>query len=532
MKAVLLSLAFAATVVDAFGNAGLKDASEKAASDLEGTCIVVATLDGKEREVSLHGSPVDTEPDEVLFEIGSISKVFTGLLLAVSVEQGKVRYDTTLDDLLDLEFADPRVGEITLLQLATHTSGLPRLPDNNAFDGHDPYRHYTRRDLDEYLRSTKLKQDAPHEASYSNLGHGLLGNLISRVWEKEWGELVAQEIAGPLGLRDTCQHPTKAQAQQLAPPRDGDKAGHRWQFDALAGAGALHSTAADLLRFGQAFLHPEDTPMENALKEVMKIHSEAHGLGGAIGLGLMIRSLDGETELSHSGGTGGYRSHLQILPESSIVRVVLCNNTSVTPASLVAAARSASKLAEAKVVLLEQAQLDLLTGVYRIDQQSKFTVIRNDDHLLAQLTGQSFLRLDALSETRFRYRAVDAELEFDLGEPARPATRLTLFQNGREIVARRSGEDRPELRFPKAADLAEYAGAYELAAGSVIQVSVRGDTLFAQLTGQTAFPVFQTDDDRFRYLIVDAALEFERNAEQQITSLILDQNGRHRAQRK
>src|SRR5215210_389323 len=122
--------------------------------------------------------------ERVLFEIGSISKVFTGILLADAVQAGKLGLDDTLAQRLPVKFADPAAGAVTLKQLATHTSCLPRLPTNMNPAGDDPYAQYDNRALFEYLASAKLAGQPPCAAAYSNLGFGILGVVLETAWGK------------------------------------------------------------------------------------------------------------------------------------------------------------------------------------------------------------------------------------------------------------------------------------------------------------------------------------------------------------
>ena len=530
MTRIPLLLLLALSPLCPAAESGIDAAAAQAAKAIPGACIVHGESRAGSRRFTLHGEAPGKEgdPEQALFEIGSISKVFTGLLLAIAVDEKQLSYQSTLSDLTDISFTDPAVGRITLLQLATHTSGLPRLPTGYAFDLlDDPYADYDRQKLDAWLKTASLEGEPPYDASYSNLGFGLLGDLLSRAYGKTWNELVQEKIAGPLRLTDTTQHPSAEQLGRLMPPRSGSEAGHRWRFSALAGAGALYSTASDLLRFGEAFIHPDQTPFAKPIREVTTIHSRAHGLGGPIGLGMMVRQRHGKPEFSHSGGTGGYRSHLQILPEDELIHAILINHSDSAPAALLNAADHRSEQETVDTIELDKAALDRLVGIYQIGPASKFTVIRRDELLMAQLTGQPFIALDPLTPTRFRYRGVDAELQFNPGNE-KPVG-LTLFQNGREIEAKRTAERPPSILFPKAAQLAAYEGNYKLGFGGVLKITARGDTLFAQLTNQPAFPVFMTEQDRFQYLVTEAALEFKRDANEEVRGLILHQNGQHEA---
>jgi CubicO group peptidase (beta-lactamase class C family) len=176
--------------------------------------------------------------EKIVFEIGSISKAFTGLLLAQSVLEKKVRFDSTLRELLGKtqNYADARVGQITLLQLVTHTSGLPRLADNHAAfaDPADLYTKYDRAALSQYLEKAKLEGEGPYLESYSNLGMGLLGDMLARVHGRSWEELVRERITVvPLGMSDTTVTLSAEQAVRFIQPyAGGEKNSHgpsrRW----------------------------------------------------------------------------------------------------------------------------------------------------------------------------------------------------------------------------------------------------------------------------------------------------------------
>lgn len=138
-------------------------------------------------------------PEKLVFEIGSITKVFTGLLLAQAVVEKKVTLEKTLGSLLagQVKFVDPRVAAITLKQLATHTSGLPRMPDNMGADAteEDPFANYDEKLLLNFLSTAKLEGEGPFSCSYSNLGMGLLGYLLGGVYQMPWDKAVVEKSA-------------------------------------------------------------------------------------------------------------------------------------------------------------------------------------------------------------------------------------------------------------------------------------------------------------------------------------------------
>lgn len=508
----------------------LADVAAKQAGQIKAGCIVTGERIGDAVHFAMAGTAPeagDAPPEQLVFEIGSITKVFTGLLLAQAVVEKKVTLETTVGSLLDpkLEFADPRIAAITLKQLATHTSGLPRMPGNAAagMAGDDPYADYDEKLLLAFLTSTKLEGEGPYSCSYSNLGMGLLGHLLGRVYQMPWDQAVVEKICRPLGLNNTAVQP--GGKLPLARPHADDKEVKPWHFAALAGCGALRSTAADLMKFGEAMLHPDQTPLREAFAIALKAQAGAPALGGQIGLGMLLGKFDGAPALHHNGGTGGFTSALQVIPSQGIVRVVLINNTVLGGAAVIAAT-SATKPAvpvASKPVELPAETLKEYPGVYKLDNDSRFTVLLRDGQLWDRLTGQPFLKLFAKEKDHFFYKAVAAEVVFNREEGM--VRSLTLFQNGQELTARRTEETVPGITLRTAKELQPYMGEYSLLGAKSFKVTVQADTLFAQLEGQPALPVFESGPDRFEYDVVQAVLVFTRDDRRQINGLTLLQNG-------
>jgi CubicO group peptidase (beta-lactamase class C family) len=444
---------------------------------------------------------------------------------------GSLTLDSTLGELLDAsqKYADPRIAAITLRQLATHTSGLPRLPDNmeKGASPSDPYARYGWDELSAYLAAAKLKGVPPFAPVYSNLGFGLLGEVLARVYRQPWEELVAEKITRPLKLVDTAATLDSEQLARFVPAYDGRDATRPWTFRAIVGAGALRSTAADLVRFGQALLAPEKTPLRAAIVLMMTPQTDDR----SIGLGMDIGGIDGATAYEHGGVTGGYRSFFRVVPKTATIQVVLTNNTTLEPIRIVVAARSEKPRQNESSRTLTAKQLDEYAGIY-LTTDRRFTIVRNGELLMAQLAGQPFLPIfPHETADRFFYKAVPAEIQFQRDNGT--VTGLTLFQNGKTIPAKRDTEKAPSVIFRDSKALAEFAGIYELKPGVRFTVKVEADTLFVQLTGQRFLPVIERRKDRFEYDAVNAALKFERDESGKILALILYQNGlEQRAARK
>jgi CubicO group peptidase (beta-lactamase class C family) len=246
----------------------------------------------------------------VLLEIGSVTKVFTALLLADMAERREVHLDDPIARHLPpaVTQACPAADRITLRQLATHTSGLPRLPRNLLLPAlrhpADPYAGYSTEHLYRALR--KARNPAPAAYLYSNYGFGLLGHLLSYTAGRPYDELLAQRVTGPLGLTETMIGVPDGRPAATG-HRSGGRPTARWHLGALAGAGALNSTAADLARFLSASLHPETTSVASAIEAIQRPAGNQQ-----TGLGWHICSPAGRPVLWHNGGTGGFSAMLAL----------------------------------------------------------------------------------------------------------------------------------------------------------------------------------------------------------------------------
>lgn len=444
MKAARV-LGFVSVLLSAANAAGspLADSAKKAIEGLPRGCIVTAEQTAGGAPVySVAGrlEPHGVPPEKVIFEIGSISKIFTGLLLAQSVIEKKVTLNTTLRELMGprQSFADQNVAAITLKQLATHTSGLPRIPEDllTGGDPADPYAHYDRRDLDAYLAQAKLARPPPFPSSYSNLGVGLLGDLLARLHGKSWEALVMERIARPLGMTDTCVTLTAEQKRRLAPPYAGDQATEPWTFASLAGAGALHSTAADMLRFGQALGRPETTPLKGAIEMIEQSHE-----GETLGLCLQITDFKDQRGYWFAGGTGGFRSWISVKAAAPHVVVILTNNSDVSPQDVLTGTAPAKVQNTESDPALADYTGDYDTGVKAGGRAILYRFEGRGADLWMQITGQPFIQLarHPTQKDRFEFKPVKAEIQFTREKNKVIAT--TLFQQGMEIRARKlSGE--------------------------------------------------------------------------------------------
>ncbi|MFP4311781.1 MAG: serine hydrolase domain-containing protein [Nitriliruptoraceae bacterium] len=295
--------------------------------------FVVGLSDGGDRSSRGFGVVArgGVRPDErTSFQIGSITKVFTALLLADAVHRGEVTYDQPLTTVFPAAAAHPSGRPIQLADLASHTSGLPRLPRGSAAMARrsrdDPYVGFTDAHLEAAL--TDPPRRAPGgRPRYSNLGAGVLGEALARVTGWSYEALVQERIAAPLGLVDTRVQPDGSEASvSVGHTRRGRPVGD-WHLASLAGAGALRSSVADLLLLLEAHLAPASSPLELAIRDVMRPRARVNrSLGIGLGWHLLHRR-GGASWWWHNGGTGGFRSFVGFDPAAARGVVALANDT-------------------------------------------------------------------------------------------------------------------------------------------------------------------------------------------------------------
>jgi D-alanyl-D-alanine-carboxypeptidase/D-alanyl-D-alanine-endopeptidase len=271
-------------------------------------------------------------PDSrTIFEIGSITKVFTATLLAEMAEERLVALDDPVQRYLPDDVVLPTRGRsIRLADLATQTSGLPRLPAGllrkSLRERQNPYARFTTADLDRAILSARLKNDPGEKLRYSNFGFGLLGYVLALRMGQTYEQLVRARICEPLGLADTG---ISIPAQGLSRFADGHNRRGRhvphWDLAALAGAGGLRSTVADLLRFLDLQLTEPATRLGRAAWATHRPRARRGRLVQALGwVGQPLRRSSRQA-LWHNGGTGGFRSFVGFVGDSGTGVVVLSN---------------------------------------------------------------------------------------------------------------------------------------------------------------------------------------------------------------
>ncbi|NMF86222.1 serine hydrolase domain-containing protein [Nodosilinea sp. P-1105] len=269
------------------------------------------------------GNPAQPVPTpDTLFEIGSITKVFTALLLADQVNQGVVTLDTPVEALLPSQ-APPSSTSISLQALASHTAGLPRLPLSRILRASlYPANPYRGSQPEELYRAIAAADPEPGTCQYSNLGPSLLGQLLATAAGQPYETQVQTQVLAPLGLTDTHFDLDLAAKDRLAQGHlENTLPTANWQLDAYAPAGGLKSTLTDMGQFLQAAIAADWPPLALSLQP----HSE--DCEPNFGLGWIFTELEDTPMIMHNGRTGGYYAFLGWLPEAGRGLVLLTNTS-------------------------------------------------------------------------------------------------------------------------------------------------------------------------------------------------------------
>jgi D-alanyl-D-alanine-carboxypeptidase/D-alanyl-D-alanine-endopeptidase len=514
-------------------------------TDKRNVGIVVGVIDAAGPRIVSHGTfgAADTRrvDADTVFEIGSISKVFTSLLLADMVERGEVRLDDPVAKFLPptvrVPEKDGRV--ITLQDLSTHTSALPRLPPDFVVTNPDnPYADYTVAKLYESLGRITLTRPIGSEFEYSNLGAGLLGHALALRAGGDYETLVRSRILAPLKMTDTAIALTTDQRARLARGHNQrrDPVGN-WDMASVAGAGAWRSTMRDMMRFLNAFVTTQPHGLSAAAGRMRSVERPALG---AMSMRLGWQALNRfDTEIfSHGGMTGGYAAFVAFMPARRTGVVVLSNMlasaTGVEDIGLhlldprMPLERPASS--RTRITLPAEA-LTPLVGRYELRPGFVATVTQEAGRLFVQPSNQPRHEVFAEGPRTFFATIVDAQFVFDVDASGR-AVSMTLQQGGGQLTGKRLADDavvapppkRPRIALPPDA-LEPYVGRFQLNAAMSIVVTREEGRLFAQATGQGRFELFAESTDKFFAEVGGIEIAFDRDAGGRIPSFVIRQGG-------
>ena len=422
MKHWLILLIFCSFLVSAHISQTVKDEIDARIKHQFNPSIVLAVFANNQIEYYIQGFQ-DIEKsikagENSVYEIGSISKTFTALLLAQMVTDNKLKLDDAVDQYWDqykpnTEIKDKQGKSITFRQLSTHTSGLRRLPHNLNGSGSDPYKTYNRQQLLEAV-ATNNRKISTGNYLYSNYAAGLLGETLALIEGKSYQQLLEEKIFKPLNLNNTYSGYEKTPEQLRSTGYKDAKAVGHWGFDALAGAGSINASIKDLLEYGIAILNINNQ-QTNPLKESIKLVKQIHYQTDKQKIGLGWHFINKSDALLHDGGTGGFRSILIISPKQEKVIAAITNTESnaVTDIALHLLNEKYPMKKHDFPVEISTAQLQKYQGDFGLEESDKATKIVLENHkLVLRVPNQPDFSLLYIGNHQFINKFTQARLTF------------------------------------------------------------------------------------------------------------------------
>lgn len=374
-----------------------------------------------------------------LFEIGSVSKVMTSTALATFVDEGTLKLSDPVQNYLPKSVKLPMKNDkaITFESLASHRSGLPRLPSNMQFSNPlNPYVDYTTEMMYEFLNQYTLPREVGESPEYSNLAVGLLGHTLAKIDDMNYEQMLMQRVLKPLKMKDTFVEVPRSALTRRSKGHNGNlETTDYWQLPAMAGAGAVVSDATDMALYLKANMQ------QNELASAIKLtHQPTAEFGNSltkVGLGWIIQGTAEGDVYMHNGQTGGFASFIGFNPTSH-KGIVILSNTSILMDE-VGYSYLTNSLASLKLttpVKVAEAELAKLIGRYELVPGFILSITHDGDKLFVQGTGQPRLPLTANSINEFVNNAVKARIQFELDANG-IATSLTMYQGGQTLPGKK-----------------------------------------------------------------------------------------------
>jgi D-alanyl-D-alanine-carboxypeptidase/D-alanyl-D-alanine-endopeptidase len=510
-----------------------KTLAKRFAGDRTGACVAAAVLDERVATAFVCADPKSARKIDAhtTFEIGSVTKTMTALLLADLIERKALTLDTPLATLLPEDTAVPSYqGEpITLAHVVTHTSGLPALPSRAAITAlDDPYAKITDAQLFGSLGDVTLSQAPGKTFAYSNFAMMVLSAGIVRHEKESLDTLLRERIFAPLGMDDAyLATPKDSTHVAIGHLPNGTKAG-AWNFpDAMSGVGGVRASLTDMIRYTEAQLGKLKSSRDAAIALTQAPIVTASGRPMA--MNWMIAPCGAHRCYAHGGATGGFSAEV-VFDREGGRGVVLLSDTSLTSVGGLEALAfhlldPTVPVAQARKAMPAPGELiDALVGRYQLQGAMGVALTREGNALFLQADGQPKFKMGYDSAGEFYPEAFDALLR-----PVRHADGTYDFvwsQGGAQIPAKRL-DRQPAGDAPRidAATLKSYEGVYPLAPTFSLTVSVRDGTLFVQGTNQGPIAVEPSAKDVFTAAIVGAEIAFERDADGKVIALTLRQAG-------
>jgi uncharacterized protein YneR len=288
-------------------------------------------------------------------------------------------------------------------------------------------------------------------------------------------------------------------------------------------AGGLYSTTEDLLRWEEGLFGGKLLSAASLVKMTTPFKSD-------YACGVSVHTVSGHKAIDHGGGIEGFNTFLAYYPEGKLTVVALANLNGdatdgiVTRLAAIVHGERVELPTERKEITVATKILEQYLGTYEFAPRMNMMITLEGGQLVSQLSGQGKVPLFAMSETKFFPKVVDAEVEFGRDDKG-AVTYAVLHQGGRDMKAQRVSDkvvERKEVAVPPKI-LALYTGTYELQPGFDLAITLEGDQLVSQATGQDKIPLFAESETKFFTKVMDAEIEFLKDDKGAVTHLMLHQ---------
>lgn len=461
------------------------------------------------------------------FHIGSITKQFTSMAIMQLVQAGKLKLSDTIASI----FPDyPRGKDITVYQLLTMTSGIPDYL--NDFDDFDVTKAMILNDLIASFKNKQLLFAPGSKYKYSNSGYVLLAAIVEKLSGQSYETFVREHIFKPLGMNNTGMlHNNIYRAQGYG--RINGKLQNASYYDPsfAIGTGGLYSTVEDMYLWDRA-LYIDKLLSRDLLKQLWQPYLEGYCLGW------VKTTFSNHSCVWHNGGYCDCHSIIMRFMADDVCIIILGNfDLESSPIEQIAINLSTIVFGnplpqQKKVAVVNPAVYDAYVGQYEVKPGFIVTIIKDGDRLFGQPTGQPAFELMPESETKFFHEEGTLHISF-VKDAHGIVTQLILHQQDlegdpKDTVAKKINNKGRVVVPINPVALDAYLGLYRLELKRELVLTVTKDhgQLFAQMTGQSVYPLFSESETKFFFKVADAQISFTKDKQGNIVGLILHQDGK------
>jgi len=465
---------------------------------------------------------------ENIFELGSITKQFTSVSILMLLEQGKLK----LDDEITKFLPDyPTHGKtITVHHLLTHTSGI------KSYTSMEGIRDIARKELSpieliDFFKNEDMDFEPGEEYRYNNSGYIILGYIIEKLSDQSYAEFVAENIFEKIGMNaSTYGSMTKIIKNRASGYQDNDGYVNANFLDLSIpyAAGSLMSNVDDMLKWQQA-IKKNVIIKQETIDLAFTNYTLNNGEAINYGYGWGLNDLNGVPSIEHGGGIFGFTTQGVYVPSEDLYVIVLtncsCNSPGTVTTKIAALAIGKPYPDLSNVVALNKQELEKWVGAYEFEAGVVRFIKLEGEQLLSQREGSSVFKIYPLTPNRFYFEGGLIEYSFSENE----GKRKVIFKNRKNISNGVETDKEPEAEKESIAVLPsilnQYVGKYKLQPGFVLEVTTKGNQLYAQATGQPIAELFAETDTSFFLKVVAASIDFNKGDDGDVTSLTLHQGG-------